>query len=78
MTNKPKRYCNHPGWPPYNPMTGEKIPPGDIWECACGKNWSCPICGFGAGQWPCDCTNIEKVAEKYKHRFAGAWKELAK
>ena len=23
--------------------------------CECGLNWVCPICGFGQGQYPCDC-----------------------
>jgi hypothetical protein len=28
------------------------------WEgftCDCGKNWCCPICGFGEGSYPCGC-----------------------
>lgn len=57
--NNEVRLCHHPNYPKYNPNTGEPIPPGKIWSCACGKNWGCPICGFGVGAWPCDCTRKE-------------------
>ncbi len=78
---EPKRLCYHPGWPPYNPMTGEKVLPGEIWECACGQNWGCPVCGFGAGAWPCKCrpvNTVESTATKYKNLFSQAWTDLAK
>ncbi len=71
-----KRMCYHPGWPPYNPMTGEKIQPAEIWECKCGMNWGCPVCGFGGGAWPCDCSKsptVEEAVDKYKELFKEAW-----
>lgn len=58
--------CNHP----------EGIKP----FCTCGANAACPICGYGRGASPCDCTadNLTVTVEKYKKRFSKAWKELAK
>jgi citrate synthase len=59
--------CNHP----------EGIKP----TCACGANASCPICGYGHGQYPCDCTRnriVKEAVDKYKKQFSQAWIELAK
>jgi hypothetical protein len=60
---KTNRKCSHPGWSPYNPMTGEKIPLGNVWECSCGKNTWCDVCGYGMGSWPCDC-HKKNIAER--------------
>ena len=74
---KTDRLCYHPGWPPYNAMTGEKILPGHVWECDCGGNSYCDICGFGHGACPCDCDRFKKTVQKYKNQFKDAWTELA-
>jgi hypothetical protein len=55
--------CNHP----------EGIKP----TCRCGANASCPICGYGHGAYPCDCSRVDMAVGKYKERFAEAWKALA-
>jgi hypothetical protein len=49
---KRKITCSHPefsAWivPFPKPITFE--------SCDCGQNWICPICGFGEGNYPCDC-----------------------
>jgi len=41
--------CYHPSMPGQRPRSM-------IYGCSCGKNVSCPVCGFGRGQVPCDCT----------------------
>lgn len=33
--------------------------------CRCGANAACPICGYGWGALPCDCSRIDVTAEKY-------------
>ena len=46
--------CTHPNlrpteWnqPKPKPWTGE--------TCDCGSNWTCPVCGYGEGMYPCKC-----------------------
>ena len=48
-------YCGHPEiyptqWNQPRPEAAKMI------KCACGKNASCPVCGWGRGCHPCDCT----------------------
>jgi len=35
------------------PYTGE--------TCACGKNFCCPVCGYGHGCYPCDCSKPKET-----------------
>jgi len=74
---KTEKPCYHPNWPPYNAMTGERIKPGNVWECECGGNSYCDVCGFGRGAMPCDCDRTRTAIDKYKTQFALAWKEMA-
>ena len=52
-------------------------PKGIIPTCACGQNAICPVCGFGKGAFPCDCSRVEQTVKKYKERFPEAWEKLA-
>lgn len=54
-SSKREYYCNHlpSGWW----STGLTR----MNTCLCGKNVSCPVCGFGWGQYPCDCTPEIKI-----------------
>lgn len=45
--------CNHSNVPFIN---REPPPPAEIrFHCECGENWGCPVCGWGAGSYPCKC-----------------------
>jgi len=51
--------CNHPELFPT--QWGQQKPePCEMVGC-CEKNQSCPVCGWGFGSYPCDCTNKVKV-----------------
>ena len=69
--NKTEKLCYHPEWPYH--MTK----PGNIWECDCGGNFYCNVCGFGRRVMPCDCDRTRAIVDKYLTRFAPAWKEMA-
>jgi hypothetical protein len=46
--------CSHP----YLQPTEWNQPKPEVWEgetCACGCNWTCPVCGYGEGKYPCEC-----------------------
>lgn len=59
----PLRMCGHPEW---LSVHKPKPPPCYIrYHCACGENWDCPECGWGAGTWPCTCMR-ERQAEEAK------------
>jgi hypothetical protein len=47
--------CDHPELIPthWNQSKPEAYM-GDT--CDCGKNFTCPVCGYGFGCYPCDCT----------------------
>jgi hypothetical protein len=47
MSDKP--ICYHTESMPW-------APPCEMVTCACGANASCPICGYGWGNVPCECT----------------------
>ena len=50
--------CNHPNIIPTHWM--EKKP--DTWKgftCDCGKNWICPVCGYGQTVYPCGCMKVD-------------------
>ena len=52
----PKRTitCNHPELFPT--QWGQKRPESYTGEtCDCGMNFSCPVCGYGFGCYPCEC-----------------------
>lgn len=57
MMGKPiGRRCSHPelrptGWDQKRPATADMIS-----HCDCGENYSCRVCGWGAGSYPCSCT----------------------
>lgn len=60
---KPKRMCHHPelfptGWNQSKPEPAEMV-----YSCECGENYGCPVCGWGAGSWPCSCMR-ERQAER--------------
>ena len=53
--------CYHPELRPTD-WEQKKPLPSRIETCDCGTNWCCPVCGFGEGCYPCDCT--KKIVEK--------------
>lgn len=79
---KPKRMCHHPEWRSYTEAVPE--PAEMVYHCDCGENYSCPVCGWGSGTWPCSCMR-ERREETLRawyddigQRYAGAWEVLAK
>lgn len=58
-----------------------KPEPCEMITCECGKNAGCPVCGWGWGQYPCDCGKKdvdEQAIDQVLDRHSDAWKELAK
>lgn len=56
----PARRCSHPEMIVIN---APKPPPAAIrYHCKCGANWGCPVCGWGAGSYPCACTRERMAA----------------
>ncbi len=55
--------CNHVSLVPTQ-WEQKKPEPCEMNECACGKNASCSICGWGWGTWPCDCNKNEPLVQK--------------
>lgn len=49
--------CDHPELIPthWNQSKPEAYT-GDT--CDCGKNFTCPVCGYGFGCYPCDCNKV--------------------
>lgn len=86
--SKPKRICNHPNLRPTAWNQPKPEPAEMVYSCECGENYSCPICGWGAGCWPCSCMRAHQAEEKEQglrayydelsKRYAGAWTILAK
>ena len=52
---KPRRMCYHPELFPTTWDQPKPEPAEMIYLCDCGENYSCPICGWGAGSYPCSC-----------------------
>lgn len=79
--DKPKRMCNHPEWYSYSESKPEPIK--IVYQCECGENWACPVCGWGAGNWPCSCMRegrqeeLRAWYEDTSERYTGAWEALA-
>ncbi len=79
--------CHHTEWWTSEYMP-ECPPPAEATTCDCGQNWTCPVCGFGQGQYPCDC-NRERVTyyidsathkellERGLEEYADIWRALA-
>ena len=82
--NKP--LCNHPELQPTD-FNQEKPEPAEMITCECGKNATCPVCGFGWGNIPCDCrpmaaielttTSWEKALDWALVEYAPIWERLA-
>ena len=79
---KPKWMCYHPEWRSY---TEPRPEPAEVaYYCECGENWSCLVCGWGAGTYPCSCMRESQKAglrfwyEEISATYAGAWEALAK
>ena len=48
-----------------------KPAPTEIETCECGENWTCPVCGFGQGAYPCACMRKRmKELNKKDKRFS--------
>ena len=73
MKNKP--VCYHPFIRPTD-WNQPKPEPCEMTTCACGKNVTCPVCGWGHGQYPCDC-EVKQVANKLLDEYSELWKGLA-
>ena len=56
------RLCWHPSWGLFLdnicPSPGVMVP-----LCECGANYSCNVCGEGAGQIPCECELRRRAKE---------------
>jgi len=50
----PAPVCHHPHLYPTQ-WNQAKPEPCTMNTCQCGKNATCPVCGYGFGQYPCDC-----------------------
>lgn len=84
--DKPKYMCHHPELFPTAWNQPKPEPAEMIYSCECGENYSCPVCGWGAGKWPCSCMR-ERREERHElgafydeiiEQYAGAWEALAK
>ena len=80
--DKPKWMCNHPEW--YSYGEPKPLPAEIIYSCRCGENWACPVCGWGAGTYPCSCMRERHKGQELRvwydeiaDRYDGAWKALA-
>ncbi len=54
--------CAHPFL--YYP-TRKPEPCPFVFICDCGQNYHCPVCGWGQGAYPCQCTNEKIVVTPY-------------
>jgi hypothetical protein len=79
---KLKLMCNHPALFPTAWNQPRPEPAEMVYDCECGENYSCPVCGWGAGTYPCSCMRREERLrdwyEDISERYAGAWEALAK
>lgn len=66
-----KEMCSHPMLVPTQ-WNQPKPEPAEMVGCACGMNMSCPVCGYGRGASPCDCS-LTNVIDEYR---AGRTKPL--
>lgn len=58
----PVRMCSHQF---VNFINREKPPPCEIlYHCKCGESWGCPVCGWGAGAYPCSCMREHMTASE--------------
>ena len=83
--DKPKWMCNHPELFPTAWADSRPEPAEIIYSCECGENWACPVCGWGAGTYPCSCTrgrhkgqDLRVWYDEISERYVGAWEVLAK
>ena len=79
----PKRMCDHSGWRSYTEPVPE--PAEMVYQCECGENYSCPVCGWGTGTYPCSCMRERHKGQELRvwydeiaERYVGAWEALAK
>ena len=63
MNELPERLCHHPELWPTDWNQAKPRPTLMIYHCKCGRNFSCPVCGWGQASYPCDC-NREKSKSK--------------
>ena len=54
--------CVHPELFPTQ-WEQKKPEPCHFMQCKCGKNMTCPVCGWGMGCYPCDCDKVEERKE---------------
>ena len=80
---KPKWMCHHSRW--YSYTEPRLVPVEIVYSCECGENWACPVCGWGAGTYPCSCTrgrhkgqDLRVWYDEISDRYVGAWEALAK
>jgi len=58
-----KELCNHPTLIPTQ-WSQPKPEPAEMIGCACGMNMACPVCGWGRGASPCNCS--PSVIDEYR------------
>jgi hypothetical protein len=56
-----KKICHHPTMRPTG-WNQPKPEPCEVIACECGENYHCPVCGHGAGAWPCSCHRKKREA----------------
>ena len=83
--SKPKRMCNHPELIPTHWDQPRPEPTEMVYSCECGENYNCPICGWGAGVYPCSCMRARQAEQELRAwygkigaDYAEAWEALAK
>jgi len=61
---KHKETCSHPELFPTRWNQPRPVPYTGV-TCDCGMNFTCPVCGYGHGCYPCECDKIaaQKAAE---------------
>ncbi len=52
--NPPPGYCTHPRLQPTEWDQPKPKPWKITSHCPCGTCYTCPVCGHGRGQWPCE------------------------
>ena len=75
-----KRICHHPFLVP-TAWNQPRPEPCEVNACRCGQNWICPVCGYGQGSWPHDCSIPDDLHEELLGcslvENADVWEKLA-
>ena len=56
--------CHHPELIPTQWNQPRPQPCRMVAHCECGENHSCPVCGYGAGSYPCACRRRQNAGQQ--------------